>query len=176
MRIDIHSENTLGITQKILSVLASAQIDLLATEVKQFHTYVHMVGTEQAYQTALTQLNAIEAVTNVTIIDLLPGEKRQQHLNVLLKKLPDATFDIDQNGTILLASESAATICQLPQQQLEGKNLSDFISEPITDLLADETSTLEVNVKGNPYQADITTVHNNEKLQGAILILSLIHI
>ena len=171
MRIDIHSQNTLGITQKILSVLANAQIDLVATEVKRYHTYIHMTGPEQAYQTALQQLKDIEAVININIIDLLPAERRQQHLNVLLKKLPDATFDIDQDGIILLASESAAIICQLQQHQLEGKNLNDFISESLTDLLADETNTLEVNLKGSPYQADITTIHNNGQLQGAILIL-----
>ena len=171
MRIDIHSNNTLGITQQILSVLANAQIDLIATEVEPNHTYINMQGSEQDYKVALAQLNEIEAVRNITKIDLLPAEKRQKHLNVLLKKLPDATFDIDSNGTILLASESAADICKLSEQQLEGKNLTEFIDEPLTNILSKESNTVEIHIKGKSYQADITPVHSNNQFQGAILIL-----
>ena len=171
MRIDIGSGDRLGITQDILAVLSAAKINLIATEVKQYHTYVHLDASEEAFEKARDTLLAIDGVNSIEFIELLPTEQRQQHLNVLLQRLPDATFDIDKNGTILLASHSAATICQTSPELLEGRNLADFISEPLTQIIAIESTTTEINLKGNPYQADITPVIGDDKLQGAILVL-----
>ena len=171
MRIDIQSKDRLGITQNILSVLSALQINLVATEVTKHHTFVHIQTEQLSFETISQSLLAIDGVTSVKTIELLPAEQRQQHLNVLLQRLPDATFDIDQQGKILLASHSGATICQQTPEQLEGKNISEFIAEPLHSYISKDAITIELNLKGRPYQADITPVISDHNLKGAILIL-----
>lgn len=171
MRIDIQAADRVGITQDILAILSNANCDLITTEMVQGHVFVNMNTGPLSFGQIKGRLFELIDVTKVLEIDLLPAEQKQKHLNVLMQRLPDPTFDIDSNGKILLATASAAKICQQNIEDLEGKNLADFIAEPLSILLGKELSTVEVNVLRQPFQAEITPVTNHEKLTGAILVL-----
>jgi transcriptional regulator of aroF, aroG, tyrA and aromatic amino acid transport len=170
-RIDISANDRFGITQEIFAVFVMANCDLIATEVIQYHAYIHCKQGDWSFAQIRQQLLEIPDVKEVCEIQWLPAESRQKRLNVLLSRLPDPVFDINSDGLILVASASAARICGESTENLEGKNLSQYIAEPLALLLSNEISTMEVNILRQPFQADITPVINHEKLTGAILVL-----
>lgn len=171
VRIDIASEDRLGITQAILAIFAKNQCNLIAMEVVTFHTYVHFSTGSVSLQQVEDQLLTIVGVSIINTIELLPVERRQRHLDALLSRLPDPIFDINAQGEILIASASAAKVCNVSQAELEGQNLSRFFAEPLEQLLTTEPSSLEVNVLRQPYLANITPVTVNGKVTGAVLEL-----
>ncbi len=171
MRIDIQATDRVGITQDILAILSKANCDLITTEMVHGHVYVNMNTGPLSFGQIRGRLFELIDVIEVLEIDLLPAEQKQKHLNVLMQRLPDPIFDINSEGKILVATASAAEICQQSIEDLEGKNLGDFIGEPLSILLGKELSTVEVNVLRQPFQAEITPVTNHGKLTGAILVL-----
>lgn len=172
MRIDVRAEDRLGITQDILAFFREHQCNLNATEMITGHLYVHFnagdLSFDEVRQGLVTQVTGIVEVTQ---IEWLPTERRQNQLKVLLSRLPDPIFDIDSQGTIVVASRSAAQICGLTPEQMEGRNIKEYILEPLEQLLNNRFGHMEVNIQRQPFQADITPIINHGKTAGCILML-----
>ncbi len=174
MRFDIRSRDRLGITQEILTVISKQNWNLATVEMFLHHTFVQL--DDSATLDALKKvLRNIEGVTEIVEVDLLPGERRSQHLDAVLSKLQDPILDIDIEGRILLANTAAATLLQQSKETLQGVSLAEFIDRPLSSILSCTPKTLDLNVVGHSFLVDITPVfsynQNETQVSGAVLFL-----
>lgn len=171
MRVDVNARDRLGITQDILDFFRHSECYLNATEMVLGHLYIHFDAKAITFDQVKQGLMGIKDVIDVTQIQWLPTERRKNQLKVLLSRLPDPIFDIDNQGKILVASSAAGEICGETSDSLEGKNITDYISEPLEQLISERLGPMEVNILRQPFQADITPVTHHEKTTGCILVL-----
>lgn len=175
MRFDIRSnKDRVGITQEILSVFAQNNWNLVAVEMHLYHTLVQFdenISTDEIARA----LEEIENITGVFEVDLLPGERRSQHLDAVLSMLQDPILDINLEGKVLLANSAAAALLNTDKDNLANLAFSDYIDRPLDALLPTSPTTIDLNCAGQSFLVDITPVFSYNKGQksvsGAVLQL-----
>ena len=80
MRLEIKSTDRIGISQEILTIFAQRSWDLRAMEVVKYFTYVHIVETELRSLDVNNSLSGLDGFIQCREIDLLPSERRENHL------------------------------------------------------------------------------------------------
>lgn len=171
VRIAIASLDRVGITQEILTVLASNSWDLLAMEVQQYHTYIQLKDTTSSLADVAASLKPIAGVEAIQKIELLPGERKSQQLEVLLAKIPEPIIDIDKNGIVLVANKAAMQALAIDANELVGRSISQFITQRLRVNSTAQTSTQEVTFAGQQYYADINPVKAEHAINGAVIVL-----
>ncbi|MDG1733363.1 MAG: sigma 54-interacting transcriptional regulator [Thalassotalea sp.] len=171
MRIEIASLDRVGITQEILAIFAENNWDLQAMEVSQYHTYIQLKDSHIKFSVIAKELNQVSGVEAFKQIELLPGERKSQQLQVLLAKIPEPIIDIDKNGLILVVNKSAADALNLDDQDLIGRPLHSFIEQRLRIHSSGQSVTQEVTFAGAQYFADITPVKNEQAINGAVIVL-----
>jgi TyrR family helix-turn-helix protein len=162
MRLDIHVEDRFGITGEILMSLAQNKRILLTMEMHIYHIFVHLDEPSQNLKPILQNLSVISGVGEITEIDLLPTERRRQHLEALISHLPELILDIDAAGQILAANDAAAEIFGKTTEKLRGEKITKYIKLPLKTLLSEENTTLEVVISNQPLLTDITPLKSDE--------------
>lgn len=175
MRFDIRSDkDRVGITQEILSVFAKKGWNLVAVEMHLYHTLVQFDETIVASDIA-NELAHIENVTGVFEVDLLPGERRSQHLDAVLSMLQDPILDINLEGKVLLANSAAASLLNTDKDNLANLSFTDYIDRTLPELLPETPTTLDLNCAGQSFLVDITPVFSYNKgkksVSGSVLQL-----
>lgn len=174
MRFDIRSHDRLGITQEILEAFSRHNWNLVTMEMHLHHTFVELEDTA-SLKDIQEVVKDIEGVTEVVEVDLLPGERRSQHLDAVLSKLQDPIFDIDHKGHILLSNSAAAKLLGLPREQLQGMLITQFTEQPLSTLLPSSPMTLDMSVVGQSFLVDLTPVFSynrgEKQVSGAVLFL-----
>jgi TyrR family helix-turn-helix protein len=174
MRFDIHSLDRLGITQEILNIFTRQNWNLVRVEMHLHHTFVQL-DQEVRLSELFSELQAIEGVLNVSEIDLLPGERRTQHLDAVLSKLQDPILDIDNTGRILLANSAATVLLGKSEQELQGLSFAHFIDSPIKSLLCDHPISLDISCENQSFLAQSTPFFSysgeRKSVSGAVILL-----
>lgn len=175
MRFDIRSnKDRVGITQEILSVFAQKNWNLVAVEMHLYHTLVQFDENISTVEIA-RELEGIENITGVFEVDLLPGERRSQHLDAVLSMLQDPILDINLEGKVLLANSAAAALLNTDKDNLANLAFSDYIDRPLDALLPTSPTTIDLNCAGQSFLVDITPVFSYNKgkqsVSGAVLQL-----
>jgi transcriptional regulator of aromatic amino acid metabolism len=134
MRFDIRSKDRIGITQEILAVFSQQNWNLATVEMHLHHTFVELDDNATLGELK-KRLHKIEGITEIVEVDLLPGERRSQHLDAVLSKLQDPILDIDIEGRILLANTAAAALLKMDKTSLQGVSLAEFIDRPLSSIL-----------------------------------------
>ena len=180
MRLDIEVEDRFGITGEILSSLAQNNHILLTMEMHLYHIFVHLEETAATPENITENLSAVTGVKNVTKIDLLPTERKRQHLDALVAHLPELILDIDAQGIIMAANDAAAEIfgknpkaLDGTKNALQGTKIQDYIDLPLHDFLNSESTTLEISIWDQPLLTDITPIKSDEsdKIIGAVIVM-----
>ena len=113
MKLAITTENKLGITDDVLSLLRSHQADLIKVEVEDGKIYLHTQELEKSVQgTIASQLMKIKGIKWVNQIDVLPGVETQSMLESLIQVMPDPVLGINTKGQIAYANEKAKSLFQ----------------------------------------------------------------
>jgi len=171
MRLDIHCQDRLGMTQEILNILVGQGWDLIAMEMVSQKICVHLDEQGASADQIGEVLKSIAGVKDVVVIDLLPGELKQKHLATLLSKLPDPILDIDILGNILVANSAAEQAFNLKAGKLLGQNISLLTAQPLDKLLPAQGDCFEVCCANKQYLIDITPVLTQGKTTGAVIVL-----
>jgi TyrR family helix-turn-helix protein len=171
MRLDIISEDRLGITQEMLSVIVKKGWNLVSVEMYTHHTFVHIQEKGISLAIIKKSLIAISGVKDIIEVPLLPGEEKRKHLDTLLSKLPDPILDIDVHGKILVANTEAEKALGLIKEKLEGQNICDLLNVRLSLLLADEPQSIETSCSNKQFLMDITPIFTNSKVTGAVIVL-----
>jgi len=175
MRLEIRSTDRLGISQEILNVFSKYSWDLCAMEVASNFTYVHVSNKEASIDDVQTSLMNINGIEYVKVIDLLPTERRENHLQALLSKIPDPIIDIDENGVILAVNQVAKETfggrnSGLSGGLLVGNSIEMIINQPYKSLLNDKAITKTFTFSGQSYIADVSPAVSQKGVTGAVII------
>jgi transcriptional regulator of aroF, aroG, tyrA and aromatic amino acid transport len=175
MRLEIKSKNRLGISQEILNVFTKYAWDLCAMEVASHFTYVHVTNQQTSRNDVQSSLLEIDGIEYVKSIDLLPTERRENHLQALLSKIPDPIIDIDENGIILAANQGAKEAFDVATKGLTddffiGRSIESIISQPYKILLNDRASSNTFTFAGQTYIADVSPAVSEQGVTGAVIM------
>ncbi|HCM48777.1 MAG TPA: Fis family transcriptional regulator [Colwellia sp.] len=189
MRIVIESSDRIGISQEILTVFAQQAWNLKAVEIISCFTYVHVQYDALTLSLIRACLVTVGGVISVDMINLLPSEQRENHLQALLDKMPEPIIDIDSNG-LILAMNTASHKLKLPLEGVEdslaatdylGKPVEAFIGQINKVMLTNTATSQAVTIQGKAYILDISPViskssnqlliNNDKKISGSVLIL-----
>ena len=175
MRLEISTQDRVGMTQEILAVFARHRWDISAMEVSQYHVYLQLPNKNIEVSEVASKLNAVSGVEAIKVIELLPGERKSQQLEVLLAKIPEPIIDIDKNGFILTVNLTACDALNMDANEVIGKPLNQFIKQRLRIYLSGQAATQEVTFASKQYYADITPIKsvgaNDGAINGAIIVL-----
>ena len=171
MKVEIHSSDRIGISQEILSVFAKNLWNLKAIEVETCITYVNIENEDVLLADIQQVLTKISGISSCVEIPLMPAEKRENHLQALLSRIPDPIIDVDEHGKILACNSAAMSILPELNDVVIGKNIERFINVRRQELLIDAEQSISVTFAEQPYIADINPVISDEKVTGAVISL-----
>lgn len=176
MRIEIQSSDRIGISQEILTAFSKQAWNLKAVEVSACFTFAYLEHENISLTDISDCLENIVGIISIKEISLLPIEQRENHLQMLLDRIPDPIIDIDHQGIILAVN--SATKKLLPKGKwpdtvdLVEQSVELFIEQKMQNLLTDKASTHSLSFNGKTYLADITPVISQHKqLTGAMITL-----
>ncbi|MGB1262388.1 MAG: sigma 54-interacting transcriptional regulator [Cognaticolwellia sp.] len=181
MRIEIKSEDRIGISQEILAAFTVLSLDIQAMEVSSQFIFVHLAGNSVGFLTVKKSLMKVLGVNHCREIDLLPSESRERHLRALVNRLPDAIIDIDENAQIMALNRASEKLLlnhqhykndtPLTTAQLKGLNVNQLLDIDITLPLLDKVSSQNIDIAGQSYIAEISPISEQENSSGAVISL-----
>jgi TyrR family helix-turn-helix protein len=170
MKLDIFSQDRVGITSEILSVFVRRRWNLLAVEMEQHHTYVNAEVHEVLFVKLQQELMAIPGINGVRQVQWLPTEGKQMHLQSVLSKFPEAVVNIDSDGKILVSNEAARVALDDQAETLENRNIREFVSLPVSALI-NGGQEQEVITNNGSYQLESSPVKIDGLSGGTVLLL-----
>jgi len=181
MRIEIKSEDRIGISQEILAMFTRLALDIQAMEVSSQFIFVHLAKNNINFDIVKQALMSVAGVNNCREVELLPLESRERHLRVLVNRLPDAIIDIDENGCVMVLNQASEELLVSHQQynkvtplmgdKLRGVQVSDILGLEITLPLLDKMSSQNLDIAGQSYIAEISPISEQENSSGAVISL-----
>lgn len=181
MRIEIVSEDRIGISQEILTALSLLTLDINAMEVTSQRIFVHIAETHITFADIKKALLVILGVNHCRKIDLLPAESREKHLKALLNRLPDAIIHIDENTCVmasnqkgqelLIAHQKHNNLKPLLADNLKGYAITRLLNIEIEQLLFDKVSSQSIDIAGHSYIAEVSPISEHNNRAGAVISL-----
>ncbi|MGJ8662112.1 MAG: TyrR/PhhR family helix-turn-helix DNA-binding protein [Marinicella sp.] len=151
MKLAITTENKLGITDDVLSLLRSHQADLIKVEVEDGKIYLHTQELDKSTQGSIaSQLMKISGVKWVNQIDVLPGVETQNILVSLMRVMPDPVLGINTKGQISYANDKALSLFKphAEKQKMPSQMKQIFLSTGWQEKVnAAAASHIPVNIK-----------------------------
>jgi TyrR family helix-turn-helix protein len=175
MRLEIRSNDRIGISQEILHIFSKYAWNIRAIEVVTGVTYVHVNHGDQDSSWIIEQLYVIDGVSLCQEIEQMPSEKRENHLRTLLNRIPNPIIDLDETGKILALNQAATALIDRPNDVLEGVLINTFIDQNFTDLMGDKVTTHSLIVNQDAYIAEVSPVLVEGQVRGALLMLRTIN-
>jgi TyrR family helix-turn-helix protein len=189
MRIVIESSDRIGISQEILAVFAQQAWNLKAVEIISCFTYVHVQYDALTLSLIRECLATVGGVISVDMINLLPSEQRENHLQALLDKMPEPIIDVDSNGLILAMNKASHKLQPAAGDYAHDMVATDYLGKPIEAfigqinkaMLTNSVTSQAVTIQGKAYILDISPVISNasnqvegkiaNKVSGSVLLL-----
>ncbi|ARD43267.1 sigma 54-interacting transcriptional regulator [Colwellia sp. PAMC 21821] len=181
MRIEIKSEDRMGISQEILSTFTRLALDIQAMEVSSQFIFVHLATSTVSFNTVKKALMSVPGIIHCCKVDLLPSESRERHLRALVNRLPDAIIDIDENARVMALNQASEKLLVNHQrhkgvspilgEQLKGVKVNSLLDIDIVLPLLDQVSSQNVDIAGQSYLAEISPISEQENSSGAVISL-----
>lgn len=129
MRIHVTFIDRVGITQEVLALLGGRSLNLDAVEMVPPNVYIDAptLGADVLDELRDAFLR-VQGVQTVTVVDILPGQRRRLQLDALLAAMADPVLAVDGRGHVLLANPALIALC--------GREPT---GEPLTALFDDQT-------------------------------------
>ncbi|WP_213879203.1 sigma-54-dependent transcriptional regulator [Pseudomonas sp. dw_358] len=169
MRIHVSFIDRVGITQEVLALLGARNLNLDAVEMVPPNVYIDAPElSSQVLDELRGALLGIRGVQAVTVVDILPGQRRHLQLEALLAAMTDPVLALDSAGHVLLANPA---LVALYGHQPEGQSVAELFAEPaLLDALLEHGFRLplrEVTLDGQTLLLDATPITD----AGALLTL-----
>ncbi|MCK1786656.1 PAS domain-containing protein, partial [Pseudomonas sp. TNT11] len=169
MRIHVSFIDRVGITQEVLALLGGRNLNLDAVEMIPPNVYIDAptLSAEvlEELRDALFSVNGVQAVT---VVDILPGQRRHLQLDALLAAMTDPVLALDSAGKILLANPA---LIALYGREPAGESISELFNDPaLLDTLLEQGFRLplrEISVNGQTLLLEATPITD----AGALLSL-----
>ena len=169
MRIHVSFVDRVGITQEVLAVLGARHLNLDAVEMVPPNVYIDAPTlSAEVLEELRGALLSVQGVQAMTVVDILPGQRRHLQLDALLAAMTDPVLALDSAGSILLANPA---MISLYGAELAGASVSQVFADPtLLDTLIEQGFRLplrEVTINGETLLLDATPITN----AGALLTL-----
>ncbi|WP_448214290.1 sigma 54-interacting transcriptional regulator [Colwellia sp. MEBiC06753] len=163
MKIEIESEDRIGISHEVLAKLNELALNINAMEVITGAIYLNITAENRLFNDIRQALVKVSGVVDCRLIEWLPTESREQHLQALLKRIPDPIFDINQYGEIIS--------CNYQSHIYRNKFIEKVLNVPFERLKSMQPFSYEVNFEDNAYHAEITPLWQQGSYSGSVIIL-----
>ena len=169
MRIHVSFIDRVGITQEVLALLGARHLNLDAVEMVPPNVYIDAPTLSPMVLEELHDaLFRVQGVQEVTVVDILPGQRRHLQLDALLAAMTDPVLALDSRGKVLLANPA---LVALYGREPAGQSVADLFSDPaLLGALLDQGFHLplrEVTLNGQTLLLDATPITD----AGALLTL-----
>ena len=169
MRIHVSFIDRVGITQEVLALLGGRNLNLDAVEMVPPNVYIDAPTlSPQVLDELREALFKVNGVQTVTVVDILPGQRRHLQLDALLAAMTDPVLALDSAGHVLLANPA---LVALYGHEPTGESIGELFSDPgLLDVLLEHGFRLplrEVTLNGHPLMLDATPITD----AGALLTL-----
>jgi transcriptional regulator of aroF, aroG, tyrA and aromatic amino acid transport len=181
VRIEIKSEDRMGISQEILATFTRLALNIQAMEVSSQFIFVHLVKSTVSFNKVKKALMSVSGIIHCCKVDLLPSESRERHLRALVNRLPDAIIDIDENARVMALNQASEKllvnhqrhkgVSPLLGEQLKGVKVNNLLDIDIELPLLDKISSQNVDIAGQSYLAEISPISEQENSSGAVISL-----
>nr|WP_288498423.1 sigma-54-dependent transcriptional regulator [uncultured Pseudomonas sp.] len=176
MRIHVTFIDRVGITQEVLALLGSRNLNLDAVEMVPPNVYIDAPTLSAEVLDELRDaLFKVRGVQAVTVVDILPGQRRRLQLDALLAAMSDPVLAVDGGGRVLLANPALIALCG---REPEGEVLGElFADADLHQALLDQHFRLplrEVTLNGQALLLDAAPISETAEagqLAGALLTL-----
>jgi len=162
MRLEIITENRVGMTQDVLAVFTRLGFDVRAVEVTTHHIHVHVPGLAPSRLSTLSQfLRTIRGVEAINPVDTLPGEAREAQLGAVLAALDDPLIAVDGDNAVTLANAAAERALGPQVAPLAGRPLAALLGRDLARELRESGFALAgraADVAGVPYLVHATPI------------------
>lgn len=160
MRIHVSFQDRVGITQEVLALLGARNLNLDAVEMVPPNVYIDAPTLSAAVLDELRgALFAVAGVQAVTVVDILPGQRRHLQLDALLAAMSDPVLAVDTAGKVLLANPAMVSLCgREPAGELVAQVFRDT---SLLEALVENGFRLplrEVSVEGETLMLDATPI------------------
>ncbi len=137
IRLVLHCEDRMGLTQEVLAELLNLNFDLRGIELGENQLFVKLTDKSLGvHQPAIENLLQIDGINAVESVSLLPSEREHLELETLLSFFPDAVISTDLKGRVITANPAFYQLFQLsPGTPI---NLASILSKPDFDLLIEK--------------------------------------
>lgn len=130
MKLAITTENKLGITDDVLSLVRAQQADLIKLEVGDGKIFLQTQDLDKSTQgTMASLLMKIPGVKWVNQIDVLPMVEQQNMLHSLLESIPDPVLGINTKGQIAYTNKQAQQMFATQDNRVPSKMKEIFCCE-----------------------------------------------
>ncbi|MGH8351773.1 MAG: sigma-54-dependent transcriptional regulator [Pseudomonas sp.] len=169
MRIHVSFIDRVGITQEVLALLGGRNLNLDAVEMVPPNVYIDAPTlSPQVLEELRDALFSVRGVQAVTVVDILPGQRRHLQLDALLAAMTDPVLALDSDGKVLLANPA---LIALYGREPDGESVAELFADPaLLDTLLEHGFRLplrEITVNGQTLLLDATPITD----AGALLTL-----
>ncbi|MBV6824922.1 sigma-54-dependent transcriptional regulator [Pseudomonas sp. PD9R] len=169
MRIHVSFIDRVGITQEVLALLGGRNLNLDAVEMVPPNVYIDAPTlSPEVLEELRDALFSVRGVQAVTVVDILPGQRRHLQLDALLAAMTDPVLALDSDGKVLLANPA---LIALYGREPAGESVADLFADPaLLDALLEHGFRLplrEITVNGQTLLLDATPITD----AGALLTL-----
>ncbi|MBD1550974.1 sigma-54-dependent transcriptional regulator [Pseudomonas typographi] len=160
MRIHVSFHDRVGITQEVLALLGARNLNLDAVEMVPPNVYIDAPTLSPEVLGELRgALLAIRGVQAVTVVDILPGQRRHLQLDALLAAMADPVLALDGAGKVVLANPAMASLYGADPA---GASIAQVCEDPaLLGTLREQGFRLplrEVTIKGESLLLDATPI------------------
>ncbi|NBB13361.1 sigma-54-dependent transcriptional regulator [Pseudomonas sp. SLFW] len=160
MRIHVTFIDRVGITQEVLALLGGRRFNLEAVEMVPPHVYIDAptLGAEVLEELRGAFLG-VKGVQSVTVVDILPGQRRHLQLDALLSASSDPVLAVDERGHVLLANPALIALCG---REPAGESLAQVFDDDVLHTLVSHAFRLpmrEVSLGGRTLLLDAMPIN-----------------
>jgi transcriptional regulator of aroF, aroG, tyrA and aromatic amino acid transport len=128
-----------GVTSQLLNLIDDLNINLMAMEVIPGEIFIRVGNSPQRRkvkkETLLNELLKFDFVKEVSDIEYMPFEVKEQELKTVMNNLKEGIIAVDKQGKISTMNKSAEIILNASLEESIGKNIREIIgSDEITIL------------------------------------------
>ena len=173
MKVAISLEDKLGVSQKVLTVIASHGWNLIAMEVETGIIYVDLEDEQQSLPDIAEALRHLDEYIACEEIDLMPSALKESHLQALLARIAEPILDIDRQGIVITANAAALKLFTEGHEltKVVGQDVYQLLNVARIDMQSKSSRSVSVTVNQQQFIADISTVYADADYQGAVIML-----
>jgi transcriptional regulator of aroF, aroG, tyrA and aromatic amino acid transport len=128
MRIHVSFIDRVGITQEVLALLGARHLNLDAVEMMPPNVYIDAPTLSPEVLEELSDaLLSLRGVRTVTVVDILPGQRRHLQLDALLAAMTDPVMALDSAGKVLLGNPALKALCG---REPAGESVAELFADP----------------------------------------------